>query len=361
MTKQNIIGVAVLVVIAGVIGAIEVSKPDQVNIAAKEIVLDANERTLTKEKKYERAKEITTPDGFINTEPFALADYIGNKVILVEFWTYSCINCQRVIPYLNTWHTKYEDDGLLIVGIHTPEFEFEKEYDNVVRAVEKYDVPWNVVLDNDYSTWRAYKNRYWPRKYLIDIDGYIVYDHIGEGAYEETEEKIVELLNERRLVLGEDGEVVIKKGGPENVDTVEFSKVKTRETYLGSSRVEHLVNLPRISCLSSSCEYTFSTKPLINNGYELLGTWLTSEESTALESSTGSLRIAFTASKVNLVAGSDTPVEARVLLDGVETGRVIFHEHDLYNLVDLEGQYESHILEIQFLNPGVNAFAFTFG
>lgn len=369
MTKQNIIGVGVLIVIALVIGFIETSKPQQSNIGAQEIVLDANERTTAKNALYERAKEITTPDGFINTEPFELADYIGNKVVLVEFWTYSCINCQRVIPYLNTWHTKYESDGLVIVGIHTPEFEFEKDYDNVVRAVEKYEVPWKVVLDNDYSTWRAYKNQYWPRKYLIDIDGYIVYDHIGEGAYNETEEKIVELLNERRAVLGEGGVVAVKDGTPDNVQQVDFQKVKTPETYLGSLRIQRLANLTDSQCLNGTCVYSFATKPL--DGYELDGEWTITPE---FSQNTGaaSLRIPFTASKVNLVAGSDTPVRARILIDGsvvdsaqagaaVVNGEVTFTDTDLYNLIDLNGAYETHILEIQFLDAGVEAFAFTFG
>ena len=357
MTKQNVLAIVVLIVIAGVIGFIETGKPEQARIAAQDIILDANERTAEKEKEFDRAKEITTPDGFINTEPFELADYIGEKVILVEFWTYSCINCQRVIPYLNAWHTKYEDEGLVIVGIHTPEFEFEKDIENVQRAVDKFEIPWLVALDNDYSTWRAYNNRYWPRKYLIDIDGFIVYDHIGEGAYDETEEKIVELLNERKQVLGEQELVSVKTGDVE-ADDVDFRKIGTPETYLGSSRIERIENLPRLACLESTCTYTFTTNNI--SGYELDGEWTaTSEYITNTEAA--SLRIAFTASKINLVAGSATPVRAKIFLDGEEIGEVEFNDTDLYNLVDLEGKYETHELEIQFLDGGVEAFAFTFG
>lgn len=370
MSKQNLIGVGVLIVIALVIGVIETSKPNQANLAAQEIVLDANERTAQKEQKYERAKEITTPDGFINTEPINIEEHIGKKVILVDFWTYSCINCQRTLPHLTAWDEKYRDDGLLIIGLHTPEFEFEKDYGNVVRATEKWGVDYPVVLDNDYSTWRAYKNRYWPRKYLIDIDGFIVYDHIGEGAYEETEEKIVELLNERRAVLGEDGVVSVEEGEVDE-DKVDFSQVGTRETYLGSARVEYLLNLPRIACLSDSCEYSFTNNQNIR-GYELDGMWHMHEEHVLLEEAGGKLRIAFTANKVNLVAGNEFPVRARITIDGepvnetnagthVEDGIVTFQEHDLYNLIDLGGNYESHILEIEFLDGGVSAFAFTFG
>jgi len=147
-----------------------------------------------KAKKYKPAQEISTPDGFVNTDSISIGELIGKKVILVDFWTYSCINCQRTTPYLNAWYEKYHDQGLEIIGLHTPEFEFEKDYNNVKAAVEKFGIKFPVVLDNDYSTWAAYRNQYWPRKYLIDIDGYIVYDHIGEGAYDETEAKIQEAL-----------------------------------------------------------------------------------------------------------------------------------------------------------------------
>jgi len=165
---------------------------------------DREKRIAEKKKKYEPAKEVSTPDGFINTDSVTVSELVGKKIILVDFWTYSCINCQRTLPYLNSWHEKYADKGLVILGLHTPEFEFEKGYENVKRAVEKFSVRYPVILDNDYSTWTSYKNRYWPRKYLIDIDGFIVYDHIGEGAYEETEKKIQELrtfISEKKIDL----------------------------------------------------------------------------------------------------------------------------------------------------------------
>ena len=162
-------------------------------------IADTGSRIGNKEARYDKAKEISSPDGFINTAPITISELIGEKVILIDFWTYSCINCQRTLPYLNAWYEKYKDSGLAIVGIHTPEFGFEKEYDNVLAAAKKFGVTYPVVLDNDYATWRAYSNRYWPRKYLIDIDGYIVYDHSGEGAYDQTERKIQELLGHADL------------------------------------------------------------------------------------------------------------------------------------------------------------------
>ena len=149
-----------------------------------------------KADRYPEAKELVGISGYLNGPEFELADYIGKKVILIDFWTYTCINCQRTFPYLRDWWKKYEDDGLLIVGVHTPEFEFERDRANVESAIDRFGIKWPVVQDNDYATWRAYRNQYWPRKYLIDVDGYVVYDHIGEGGYDETEQRIQELLSE---------------------------------------------------------------------------------------------------------------------------------------------------------------------
>jgi thiol-disulfide isomerase/thioredoxin len=147
--------------------------------------------------------EIMNPAGFVNTndQPITLADYVGKQVILLDVMTYSCINCQRTFPYVNAWYEKYKDEGLIVIGVHTPEFSYEKDKNNVEKAMKEFGITFPVVLDNEYATWNALGNRFWPRMYLIDIHGNIVYDHIGEGAYKETEEKIQELLKERaRLV-----------------------------------------------------------------------------------------------------------------------------------------------------------------
>lgn len=305
-----------------------------------------------------RYRDIVNPSGFVNAEPFTLAEYVGKKVILVDFMTYSCINCQRTFPYLNEWHTAYGDDGLLIVGIHTPEFAFEKDKANVERAAKKFGLEFPLVLDNDYGTWTAYENRYWPRKYLINIHGNVVYDHIGEGKYEETEAVIVKLLNERKRVLGESGTVTMHGASPA-AETPQFENVRTPETYLGANRVQYLVNLPSQNCLSGSCTYSFSGEK--RQGYELEGRWVTSGEYVMLEKGTGAIMLPFTADKVNLVAGAEKPVRVEVYVDGTLHKQVVIESHDLYNLVDLGGKYGSHIVEIRFLDPGLSAFAFTFG
>ncbi len=161
----------------------------------------AAERITRKEAEFPRANEIIAPTGFINTEDISIGENLGEKVVLLEFWTYSCFNCQNVQPYLNQWHEEYEDDGLLVIGVHRPEFEFEKDPASVQTAVEEADIRYPVVLDNNSATWDAYDNRYWPARYLIDADGFIRYQHFGEGAYEENEEEIQKLLKEKDQVL----------------------------------------------------------------------------------------------------------------------------------------------------------------
>jgi thiol-disulfide isomerase/thioredoxin len=158
---------------------------------------DEAERIAKKEQEFKRAAEITGPTGYINTDGVSLEGLRGEKVVLVEFWTYTCYNCQNAQPYINGFHEEYADDGLQVIGVHSPEFEFEKDYNNVAAAVQEAGIQYPVVLDNNYATWNAYNNIYWPASYLIDADGFIRYKHFGEGAYAETEKKIQELLDER--------------------------------------------------------------------------------------------------------------------------------------------------------------------
>jgi thiol-disulfide isomerase/thioredoxin len=300
--------------------------------------------TQEKQKNFELAKEITTPDGFINTDRFSVSEFIGKKVILIDFWTYSCINCQRTTPYLNAWHEKYKDNGLVIVGIHTPEFEFEKDINNVKKAVEKFGIKYPVVLDNDYSTWNAYKNRYWPRKYLIDIDGFIVYDHIGEGSYEETEKKIQELLEERVLVLDTEKDIDKSISRPQDAESVEFSKILSPEMYFGSIRNKNIGRGPA----------------LLSNVLYLDGAWNVEGEFAENKNAGAKISIKYTAKNVYLVASAGTHVNIKILKDGKETKTISIKESGLYRLIE-DSDYGSHALEIIIESPGLKAFAFTFG
>jgi thiol-disulfide isomerase/thioredoxin len=162
-----------------------------------EYITSDAERIANKADEYQRASEITGSTGLINTDGISIKDSVGEKVVLVEFWTYSCFNCQNAQPHINALYEEYQDEGLLVVGVHTPEFGFEKDISNVREAVRQANIRYPVVLDNHYAIWNAYGQRYWPAWYLVDADGFIRFRHFGEGAYDETEQKVQELLSER--------------------------------------------------------------------------------------------------------------------------------------------------------------------
>jgi thiol-disulfide isomerase/thioredoxin len=301
---------------------------------------------------------------------FAIAPLIGKKIVLVDFWTYSCINCQRTTPYLNAWYDKYRDQGLEIVGVHTPEFGFEKSLPNVQAAVEKFGIKYPVVLDNDYATWTAYANRYWPRKYLVDLDGTIVYDHIGEGGYEETEKKIQELLAERAKRLGEEMSVASDMAAPVAIAPPE--ERVSPETYFGASRNAATTGN---AVASTTGEQTLALPAeLSRDRAYLAGTWRFSEES-ASPAKGGALVYKLHAKRVYLVAGTaaDKPVRVRVLLDGkavapgklggadvAANGVVTLGDDRLYHLLELP-EYGDHELRIEAVDEGAVLFTFTFG
>lgn len=377
--------ILLLIVLGSIVGAIiylQSKTPRQVTPEAAEIApplltmnaeIAAPVLTMNREKKarqYPVAKEITTPDGFINTERISVAEFIGKKIVLIDFWTYSCINCQRTIPHLNGWWEAYKDQGLLVIGVHTPEFEFEQKYDNVLAAVRKFGITYPVVLDNDYSTWHAYKNRYWPRKYLIDIDGFIVYDHIGEGGYEETEKKIQELLAERARVLGMNEIVETTITPPPNAPPVEFSQVKSPEVYFGAAR-NRLLGNGRAGVRGSQ---TFEAPEEVElNKLYLVGEWELSDEFAENKSANAKIIFRYHAKDVYFVASGKDGVTIEVRRDGAALGyeagpdikknegaTVMIREDRLYHLIEDTG-YSEHTLEIIIEEPGGRAFTFTFG
>jgi len=353
LVTKKVFLIATLVAIVGGIFYFESLRPKRSSIDNADIkVVEKAEKA----KMYESAKELVDVQGFINSESFQLTDYIGKKVILIDFWTYSCINCQRTTPYLNAWWDTYKDDGLLIVGVHTPEFEFEKKYDNVVKATENLGIKYPVVQDNNYSTWTAYKNRYWPHKYLIDIDGYIVYDHIGEGGYNETEQKIRELLEERKIVLNESGGIDKGMAQPTGVQDVS-ERPKSPEVYFGAFRNELLANGERLTMGVQS----FSSPTEVNTNYLYLdGNWNIQKEYAENTRADDRIIFKFIARRVNIVAESDEPAEIRILLNGKEIDKKIIQDSQLYNLVELSEQGE-YLLEIIIEKPGLRAYTLTFG
>lgn len=316
------------------------------------------ERNAIKLMRYPKAPEIVRPSGFVNTHdaPIRIADYIGKNVVLIDFWTYSCINCIRTQPYLNAWYEKYNDQGLEIIGIHTPEFAFEHKIESVRKAVSDEGIKYPIVLDNQYATWSAFKNQYWPRKYLIDIDGYIVYDLAGEGKYDETEKEIQRALAERARVLGLDGGVAGGYVVPQKVTEVDFRRVGSPETYFGSARNEYLGNGVR----HQSGTQTFTLPDTIKrNTLYLTGAWAIDEER-ARSLSAGSIVYTYSSKNVYLVMSADTPTTLTVLLDGTEVRTIEVQEHTLYTIIE-GADYGEHSLELRIPREGVEVFAFTFG
>jgi Peroxiredoxin len=354
-----------LVIIAGVIGVLEKKKVRPVVSNLPTITLGVSNSTSTasssdriavKEKTFDRAKEIVAPSGFVNTDdkPITLSQYVGKKVILLDIMTYSCVNCIRTFPYLIDWYKKYEDKGLVIIGIHTPEFEFEKVQSNVEAAMKKYGIEFPVVLDNDYGTWSAYKNLYWPRKYLIDIDGFIRYDHIGEGGYAETEEHIRELLEERATVLGEkiDLDMPLVEDG---AAPVAFGQ--TPETYLGAARNEYFGN----GTPGKVGAQEFALPQKLNEGaYYLSGQWnITSEYA---ESGRQGDKIVYPikAKKAYLVMSADKPTLVDVSIDGTKVKTITVKDSQLYELYAGKA-FGAHELSLSVSGSGLRAYAFTFG
>lgn len=354
MERGQVFGLVVTIaLIVTAIYFLERLKPEMSGVTDT-VEIAGGSSAAEKQKMYESAKEIVSPSGFVNISDIQLADLIGKQVILVDFWTYSCINCQRTQPYLNAWHEKYGDKGLTIVGIHTPEFEFEKDIENVRTAVAKAGIEYPVVLDNDYATWRAYGNRYWPRKYLIDIDGYIVYDHIGEGAYEETEQKIQELLRERSTRLGETADV---ESMPLTSGVGEEIEAQSPETYFGSLRNQNFGNG---SSGENGTQVLTIPDKLKENTLYLDGTWNVSNEYAENTNSDARIVFSYQAKKVYMVARANNPVRVTVYRDGQVVKNLTIQEDQLYTLVD-DSVPGEHMLELRVLDSGLQAFTFTFG
>ena len=321
-----------------------------------------------KDGKYSLAPELTGLSGYLNAEPgIHISDYRG-KVVLIDFWTYTCINCIRTLPHLTDWDKKYREKGLVIIGVHTPEFEFEKKKENVEAAMKKYGIEYRVVQDNDYTTWRAFQNRYWPHKYLIDKDGYIRYDHIGEGKYDETERKIQELLAETGHDVEEMGVSAIEDTTP-HLPT-------TQELYLG-----YTFALPRGQDVGNAeglqpdtvVDYVISGEKQRDIVY-LQGQWKSNPDNLQALEAGSSLYLDFTAKAVNIVADAPMPLKVKVFINDQPITKeqagsdvqfkdgqsyILIDQPQLYNIVD--GEYGQYTLKLTVMELGFAGNAFTFG
>lgn len=332
---------------------------------------------------------------WINTEELTFKGLREeNKVVLVDFWTYTCVNCIRTLPYLKQWHDKYADRGLVIIGIHTPEFDFEKSLANVQEAVDGFGIEYPVVQDNNYWTWNAFNNRYWPAKYLIDTDGYIRYSHFGEGKYAETEQAIRLLLEEAEQAVDdisdEQDRALTRRIDP-NARSSRSPNGLTRELYAGTSRNynalrsgfvdPYVLNEEFYEKALTDIEYT-DPGDYQNHHIYLHGLWHNGEESLRHARTTEAyedyMAIVFNAVDVNVVlrTRSDTPYTVQIEMDGQpllpeDAGRDIWFDDQgrsfvtvdeprLYSLVLLD-KFESHELKLRSNSDEFEVFAFTFG
>jgi thiol-disulfide isomerase/thioredoxin len=290
--------------------------------------------------------------GWLNSEPLA-PEGLRGKVVLVDFWTYTCINWLRTLGYVRAWHEKYADQGLVVVGVHTPEFPFEQDVDNVREAAKEMRVEYPIALDNDYAVWQAFSNHYWPAVYIADAEGRIRYHHFGEGAYDECEREIQQLLGV------EDGLVSVADEGFEA--QADLANLETPETYLGAEQAQNFAG--------------FDESILRLNQWALSGDWTIGGRASVLNRAGGGILFRFHARDVNLVMGPPergTDVPFRVLVDGEppgdahgldidEQGHGKLSQQRLYQLVREPGSIGDRTFEIRFEAPGVEAYCFTFG
>ena len=294
------------------------------------------------------APELEVSPQWINSPPLRLADLRG-KVVLVDFWTYSCINCLRTVPYLNQWHERYKDRGLVVIGVHAPEFEFEGSHSNVEDAVKRLNIHYPVAKDNDYATWNRYNNIAWPAFYLVDRNGKIALVRYGEGEYDQMENRIRQLLGVEKSVARDNG--------------VDLSQVRTPEIYFGVAHDDHQAAWQRVSSplLFGGARRVYQLPDIVRSGeFALGGSWSRHSDRASLTSDTGGMVLRFNAAKMHLVAGSSAGAELVVRVDGGAPHRLHVDRPRLYTLFD-SNDYREHTIRIAVSGQGFDAYSATFG
>ncbi|MBS0578643.1 MAG: cytochrome c biogenesis protein DipZ [Proteobacteria bacterium] len=306
---------------------------------------------------------------WLNSPPLT-AQALRGKVVLVDFWTYSCINCLRALPYVEAWARRYGPQGLVVIGVHAPEFAFEKDLGNVRKAVTDLGIGYPVAIDNGYAIWRAFGNQYWPAHYFIDAQGRIRHHHFGEGEYEESEQVIRQLLGEAGRSGMAQGSVAVEGKGA--LAPADLANVASPETYLGYERLERFASAGGVV---ADTAHLYTLGALTLNAWGLKGRWTIAPEQARLEGPGGSVVYRFHARDLHLVLGpsaSGKPVRFRVTVDGRApadshgsdtdaAGNGVVSEQRLYQLLRQRGTIQDRTFEIQFLDPGVEVYAFTFG
>lgn len=360
-----ILGIAIVASL-GILSMVFSTLDEQVQPASE----STNEKRITTIDKsgFKKAPDLVGIFDYLNTTPEELRKDIEGKVVLYDIWTYSCINCIRTLPFITAWDEKYSDQGLLIVGIHSPEFEFEKDLENVKLAVSKYGIKYPVVLDNDMKTWNAFENHYWPRKYIADHEGYIRYDHIGEGGYQETEKVIQDLLKERSDSLGMP---TVSATELVDVDEFEHSWLRSPELYFGYDFVQNRNQLGNQEGFKPNQDVTYSLpESFQRHNFYLDGTWTNLKGSMKLISDSGIILLPYGGKELNIVTSGEA--DLKIYIDGLPiessiagtdvgpNGIVHVDESRLYNIVQTETS-EEHTIQIIVNTPGFEIFTFTFG
>jgi thiol-disulfide isomerase/thioredoxin len=307
---------------------------------------------------------------WLNSPPLTAADLRGN-VVLIDFWTYTCINWLRTLPYVRAWAEKYQDHGVVVIGVHAPEFPFEHDIENVRRAAQGMRVAYPIAIDNDFAIWRAFTNHYWPALYLLDAQGHLRYHYFGEGAYERSERIMQALLAEAGISGIDDELVSVDAQGAEAA--ADWGSLRSPETYLGDARTEHFAS-PGGAVLDKRRVYAAPARLRLNQ-WALAGEWTMGREATVLNTANGRIAYRFHARDLHLVMGPaarGTSVRFRVFIDGQAPGAAHGTDVDdqgggtvtdqrLYQLIRQPGHIANRQFEIEFLDAGVEAFVFTFG
>lgn len=308
--------------------------------------------------------------GWLNSQPVTAASLRG-KVVVVEFWTYTCINWLRTLPYVRAWAEKYKDRGLVVIGVHAPEFEFEKNVDNVRWAAKDMKVDYPIAIDSDYAIWRAFRNQYWPALYFVDAQGRIRHHQFGEGEYEQSEVIIQQLLAEAGA--GGIGRELVAVDGRGAEAAADWGNLKSPENYLGYQRTENFAS-PGGAVLDKRRVYALPARLRLNQ-WALSGDWTVGKQATSLNQANGRIAYRFHARDLHLVMGPaarGTSVRFRVLVDGQppgaahgvdvdDRGNGTVTEQRLYQLIRQPKPIADRQFEIEFLDSGVEAFVFTFG
>jgi thiol-disulfide isomerase/thioredoxin len=307
---------------------------------------------------------------WLNSEPLSAADLRG-KVVLIDFWTYTCINWRRTLPYLRAWEQKYRDSGLVVIGVHTPEFSFEKDIGNVRRVAKNQNVDYPIAMDSDYAIWNAFKNQYWPALYFVDAQGRIRHHHFGEGDYEQSEVIIQQLLAEAGHSSFERQVVSVEGHGAEA--GADWRSLRSPEAYVGYARAERFAS-PGGELLDQPRVYAAPARLKLNE-LALAGDWTTKKESAVLNKANGKITYGFHARDLHLVMGPaahGASVRFRVSIDGQPPGASrgvdvdaeghgTVDEPRMYQLIRQPAPITDRQFEIEFLDPGAEVFVFTFG